>query len=255
VIGPTGEYVRTVKPEPRYLTAHFTGVFNDGGFMLANECCSPASFAYEPRRLTILRHEPNGRLADTLGVFPTSRMARRGLRTARAIGTPLFEPRTIVAAQNSNILVGDSRVMELKVIDGSGRLVRIIRWSGEQQQVTERDVEAYRRNLMAQARTGLDSSFVRMDTDPEIPVNSSFPAYQAIVISRALGVWVQQYGKPTDLRHQRWMVFDSVGRFGCNVELPPPFEVHEVGDSYVLGVEKDSLDVEEVRAYRIYSPQ
>jgi hypothetical protein len=53
---------------------------------------------------------------------------------------------------------------------------------------------------------------------------------------------------------RRWHVFDATGQMLGEVHLPPRFQVHEIGDDWILGVWRSELDVEHVRMYRIEKP-
>ncbi|MFQ6045196.1 MAG: hypothetical protein ACE5PT_02405 [Gemmatimonadales bacterium] len=47
----------------------------------------------------------------------------------------------------------------------------------------------------------------------------------------------------------RWWVFDDGGVLVARAELPFTFRATEITDEHVLGVERDSLEVEHVRLY------
>lgn len=49
----------------------------------------------------------------------------------------------------------------------------------------------------------------------------------------------------------RWTVYDLAGRPVGRLTTPARFEVHDQGQDWVLGVWRDSLDVEYVRSYRL----
>jgi len=73
----------------------------------------------------------------------------------------------------------------------------------------------------------------------------SVPAYSELLVDTAGNVWA----KAGDASGW-WFVFDSrqyVGR----VQLPPDLDVKQIGPGFVLGVQKDELDVEHVKAYQL----
>jgi hypothetical protein len=54
---------------------------------------------------------------------------------------------------------------------------------------------------------------------------------------------------------RNWMVFRPDGRWLGNVDMPPRFTVHEIGEAWVLGVWKDEYDVPFVRRYALVKPE
>ena len=66
-------------------------------------------------------------------------------------------------------------------------------------------------------------------------------------------LWVKEYSRPTDER-PRWSVFDREGRWLGTVETPDGFRVQQIGPDWILGVEKDELEVEHVRMYPLVKP-
>jgi hypothetical protein len=48
-----------------------------------------------------------------------------------------------------------------------------------------------------------------------------------------------------------WTVYDPEGRAIARIHLPENITVYDIGPDYVLGLEKDDLDVDHVRMYRV----
>ena len=86
-------------------------------------------------------------------------------------------------------------------------------------------------------------------------VADRFPAHGAIRIGRAGDIWVQEYMRPTD-GDQGWLVFDANGELECRVSVPfaETWDFFEIGVDYVLGLERDELEVEHVRRYSFSRP-
>ena len=49
--------------------------------------------------------------------------------------------------------------------------------------------------------------------------------------------------------HQR--LFDPSGRWITTLTMPVAFEIHDIGEDYILGVWKDDMDVEYVRMFSL----
>lgn len=73
--------------------------------------------------------------------------------------------------------------------------------------------------------------------------------FYQVDVTRDGGVWVslEEYSSETS----RWLVFDAEGHRRGLVTLPGPFQIHDIGAEYVLGVYRDENDVEFVRMYAL----
>jgi hypothetical protein len=81
------------------------------------------------------------------------------------------------------------------------------------------------------------------------------PTHSALAFDRTGRLWVENYRFPWDsLSERTWSVFNTTGEWLGDVEFPKPLRVFEIGDDYVVGVERDSDGVEYVKVYRIVKP-
>jgi hypothetical protein len=77
----------------------------------------------------------------------------------------------------------------------------------------------------------------------------TFPAYAPdIRIDAGLNLWVREV-TPPGIRRSRWSVFTTEGVFQGTLEMPSGLDVMDIGHDYVLGLERDHLDVEYVRKF------
>ncbi len=67
-------------------------------------------------------------------------------------------------------------------------------------------------------------------------------------------LWVRDYNRPGD-HSSRWSVFDSEGRFLGPIALPDGLMPLDIGDDYVLGLWRDTDDVDHVRMYDLVKPE
>jgi long-subunit acyl-CoA synthetase (AMP-forming) len=65
---------------------------------------------------------------------------------------------------------------------------------------------------------------------------------------------LQEYAIEADGPH-RWLVFDTAGSWLGTVDTPARFTLNEIGADYILGVVRDSLDVQYVQMYRLEKPR
>ncbi|MEE8116503.1 MAG: hypothetical protein V3T28_05275 [Gemmatimonadales bacterium] len=67
----------------------------------------------------------------------------------------------------------------------------------------------------------------------------------------ALGyLWVERFRRLGESQPE-WLVFEPEGRWLGTVETPPGIRVTEIGAEYVLGIDRDELDVERVLLYEL----
>jgi hypothetical protein len=83
---------------------------------------------------------------------------------------------------------------------------------------------------------------------------ASMPAHGNRMYPDADGnLWLQDYQFDPDAAFG-WNVFDPDGRWLGTVTTPPKFVVNEIGKDYLLGVWRDSLDVQHIRMYGLNKP-
>jgi hypothetical protein len=197
------------------------------------------------------RMDPTGRV-DTVGVFFSNQLfAYVGDRGTTLTGIP-FEPRAVYATEGEYLHYGSSLTYEIRTFTMGGDLVRIIRTRDENVPVTQNLIDAYK-----------DASLARI-TDPATlrsmearwavtPWPETLPAYADLMADAESNLWVADYLAPGD-EQPRWRVFDPEGRMLGTIETPIGFTIHEIGSDYLLGVERDELDVEKVVIYRLIKP-
>ena len=86
----------------------------------------------------------------------------------------------------------------------------------------------------------------------QLPTPTQAPTHSALSFDRAGRLWAENYRFPWDsLSKRTWSVFNTTGEWLGDVEFPKPLRVFEIGDDYVIGIERDSDGVEYVKMYRI----
>ena len=168
-----------------------------------------------------------------------------------------FTAHASVAVSANSLWYTDGVHFELRSYAPAGKLLSIVRVRRVPAPVTPKEIEAFRKGLLNEARTqpmrdtvfrskivAHTESVLKWLTFPK-----THPAYTALVTARNGEIWARQYGDST--LAQRWDLFDATGRFVGVVDVPVGIEVLEIGADYLLGRRKDSDDVETVCLYHL----
>ena len=246
----SGEWQRTVQPEPPQLFDPFlVVVLEDGSSVTAEFVIRARTPTLSLQEVTATLHSPNGELVDTVGVYPMGRYARLGEGLASIAVRPFFEATTSLDGAGRRIYAGDGSEAEVTVfelVDGRVRLASKVRWTPGDRTIREADVRAVK-ETMIQGSDGLPPAV--LETMLNRPVADRFPAFSRIVANRSGGFWVQRYPRPTNGEANHWLSFDTDGQFICEISLPP-VRIVDLGSDYLLAVRTTELDVEQIVMYR-----
>jgi len=122
-------------------------------------------------------------------------------------------------------------------------------------------VPDFNRPISAGQVTELRESLMSMDPSPErtrqvegffedVPLPDLAPAFGPIQVDPSGRVWLAEYQAVTNEPYD-WMVFSPDGHLLGRVEVPEGFQVAEIGDDYVLGIQRDEFDVPYVLRFRL----
>ncbi len=162
--------------------------------------------------------------------------------------------------------VASSATYETRRYGPSGDLQRISRVNGRAlpHNRPDRNVFEERRRLMVEAypksRT-LDDILPKWG---EFPVPEVEPVASQLIADDAGNVWIRSYPRSTGgyagfewdrlVEPESWTVFDPSGRWLGLVMIPSGVEVIRIQGDRLIGTQKDELDVEQVRVFRIRKP-
>jgi hypothetical protein len=153
----------------------------------------------------------------------------------------------LYALGDTAIHVVDTGACEVRSYDLRGRLQRIIRCGALGQPVNATDVDTIRERYIR----GVPPSLLEQEILPRldaVPFPDTKPVLSALRVDPAGRLWLRPYAQPVE-GPARWWVFDPDGGFAGVAETPAGLTVHALDTAAVLGVWRDELDVEYVRAY------
>ncbi|MGH7541537.1 MAG: 6-bladed beta-propeller, partial [Gemmatimonadota bacterium] len=254
--GPTGwELARSFT-----LDAHaerrfplYRGRFADGSLLVSARrvlADPPADGAVLRGTTTYLAYDTDGAPALVLGDFPnTPRYVRTTTRGGGVIEISFtdvpFEIGTRWAMGGDELFVAADASYEVRAIGPDGRVARILRRVVEPASVSPDLVE----HLVEEADDPERREWLReayAATTPE-----RVPAIDSLRADRDGHLWARRYRMPGAVTADRWDVFARDGRWLGEVRTPRALEVLAVGHDFVLGRERDELDVERVVVYEI----
>lgn len=230
------------------LAGFFFGVdfFPDGS--LLGVYAPPFDLRHEsPGRLTlplaVLRYDIHTLGTDTLGEVRGATSYVEGGTHPAVISVP-FSPEPVALAVDSLVYAGSGYSYEIRTYTVTGELRRILRLARPNPALTHEVIRRYVDRLTRRARGDAARRQIE-EQSAKTPYPETLPAYDEIVADSAGELWVSRY--PTAAGQANlWTIFDPAGRLIGDVSTPPGFSVFEVGSDYLLGVARDSLDVERV---------
>ncbi|HEX2166899.1 MAG TPA: hypothetical protein VHG09_06625, partial [Longimicrobiales bacterium] len=141
----------------------------------------------------------------------------------------------------------DSDRAEIRVLGMDGTPQRLVRWSAPQRAITQADIDEARERALAGVSEGGRPDIERMFAD--MPMPETMPEFAKLRVDRDGNMWVQRYRTEWDEGMSEWLIFDDDGRLTARAELPPTLTPTDIGSDYVLGIERDELELEYVRLY------
>jgi len=242
-----GTFGRQVRPSRQASNPSFLTVFDDGSFVVRDDRFDIPASGFADMEFTLVRYATTGGFADSAGTYYMGKIGALG--DVGMVGGPVFGPRGEAVGSAAGFWVADGREYEVRHYDREGSLLAIVRWSGPARSVEAEDVDALWSKRL-EGRTGDDRR--RTERMREVtPVAEEFPATFLLQVATDGRLWVQSYPRPRSRDSVTWWVFDEEGRMLAVAAIPMTFMITDIGDDVVLGVERDSLDIEHVRLYGI----
>jgi hypothetical protein len=166
-----------------------------------------------------------------------------------AISQPPFRKTTTFALDGDEILVATQDGPEILAYSGTdGRLTRIIRTGVETRPVTPEHIEAW---ISRQVENAPEEQRQEIRESIEaLPAGETIPAYGTIETDDLGYLWVADSDDRINPAGA-WSVYDPDGRLTARIHLPESIRLFQIGEDFIVGLERDDLDVEHLRVYRL----
>jgi hypothetical protein len=246
-----GEMTRLVSLAMEPPTLNAVGPLSDGTFLLmqlwgSRQVSQAATEGFRRDPLAWVTFDETGALVDTLGTFPGRELFIFEENGRGVMSTPPFARNSIGTARGDRVVVGDQKAFEFQELSASGELLRIIRIPGRVEEVTPQALAGYIESRLVGAPPEQHPS-IRQSLEA-MPTPETKPAYGGMLLDVLGNLWVSEWTHSPDLPRW-WTVFAREGQWLGQVEAPERFYPWLIGEDWVLGVERDALDVEYVVLY------
>ncbi|HEX6308470.1 MAG TPA: hypothetical protein VFZ69_09805 [Longimicrobiales bacterium] len=255
VLDAAGAHVRDFVPGGAGTRVNVVGRLEDGRLMGVGSAVIGESISsgFQRPDIAFLTLTPSGEVLDTLVTVPGSERTIHvegpgGRIESIMVVAPPFAKSTVYAATGDVLVVATQESPEIRVFGGDGALRRIIRTGTPMPAVTEAHLaavfERQREAMPAERRA-------QALTRPEWPdAGKVVPPFGAVEIDDAGNFWFADHDDYIRTPGT-WSVHDPDGRLIARVRLPERYRPMHIGTDFVLGVERDELDVEHVRLHRL----
>jgi hypothetical protein len=195
----------------------------------------------------LAHYDLDGNMLDSITRFPhNQRVVRRSGNLQTTLGLPYSATGQLVGTPDGFCYVFGIYA-EVRCYGLDGRLVRIARLAVNPEPVTTEDVASFWERELALRNERRVQAMRRMRDVMVFP--DYFPAFVDLEVDDQGRLWAQSYSHPGEPRVE-WLVFES-GRWVARLEVDPAFQLMAIRDERVIGVWRDDLGVESVRAYRL----
>jgi hypothetical protein len=153
---------------------------------------------------------------------------------------------------DSLIWYGQSSRFELRALDRTGEVRRIVRLARAPSSIRSADIDASLAAVRGDLeRQGASPNLIRRILESEFA--AAYPLHGPLLSARTGDLWVERFRNHIipDESPREWDIFDPEGRLRGSITLPAGFQVAEAGADYLLGVHADSIGVQRVRLYRL----
>lgn len=192
---------------------------------------------------------PQGVVLDTLRRELGQREYRIQTSDGYADARPMFPKEARFEGGASVLYGGSARRME---IDGvtqttSGLKRRIVRVPDYDLALSPAEVEAERKALL-----GPNPSAFNRQILSRIPAPTSRPAYDKLLVDSLGYLWAEvDKGLAHFDEPRSWNVFAPDGEWLGRLDVPPHFDVFEIGGNWILGDQQDSLGADHPEILRL----
>lgn len=259
VVGPDGEFARSVIPEPREghtmaaprvavasrLWVSAGGARFDGDSPPSGTTAPPVSFFFA---------RPDGAVLDSILSLPTAARLIQQNERGVSIWTVPFSVGAPMAGGGGRLVTADPSAPVWTARDSAGRVVQRVSFPSEARRLEDGDWAA---DLEVAVEGEDDPERIRAVTEAYEAMDrpGEWPILDEVILDGDGNVWIEAFQARVDQGEpSRWWVFTGDGRLLGRVSLPAGLEVQAISRDRIVGVATDELGVERIQLHRIRRP-
>lgn len=227
------------------------GRFNDGSLVVA-----PTSTLLGGEAAGVTRHaHPTIRLSpqgiDTLVIVPGFEYLTEISEYVSSLEIP-YARDAFAAVCGDRLFLGSNDRFEVTQHDPEGRMISILRLPPANVPITPAEAEELEQLVIAYLNPAPGRRARIQRLFREVPRPEFEPAFSGLLCDTEGNLWVAEWVSgfaPPQYTPRRWRVFRSDGRFLGAVEMPMSFRPYQIGSDFLIGLSRDSLEVEHVDLY------
>lgn len=249
-----GEYRPALAELP--MSLEVKGQLSEGRLLLARGASFiPADGAQGVQRqpVTAWVISRTGEQLASIGPFPGESVSlRAGANAGSTIRTPVpFGPSTLFGAAGDDVYVVNTDSFAVRTYSADGQLTRIARREHVPLALRPEDVAA---DIEARLEELPPVDWIREGSRKSlesVPVPQTIPAARAMHLDAEGYLWIEAGRRPGETQ-ATWSIFEPEGRWLGDLSLPASLHVLEIGGDYILGRDRDELDVQRVVLMRLH---
>jgi hypothetical protein len=184
---------------------------------------------------------------DSLGIFPALEQMsyKDGAETHTVI--PLFPADTRLGVGHDHVVIGDLGADSIFIYHLATRGRAWIKLPLRRESIPAPALAAARAKGCTWAS---GSALERCELGLQrLPAQTAYPVFRDIAVDSLGVVWVSTFPGPEAPDSSTWLAIDTTGRMVGSANLPSDLRISQIGESYILGIARDSVGVERVRHF------
>lgn len=253
---PNGELIKVVSHSPRIGPGMVAGRLSDGSFVVgqawsSSRIASAGESGLNRADVAYVTYSSTGALLDTIALVPGREVVLTVEDGRGVMGAAPFGRTAVHAVLDDQVVLGDQVEPELLVFNGDGSLTGVVRWAGEDLNVSARWEREWREARLADLP---DSERARGELElAEAVIPERRPAFGRLLPGEGRDVWVADYSLPGS-QPTRWTVVSLDAGAVATVVVHDAFRPLDVSGDRVLGVAIDRFGVPTVELRAVVRP-
>ena len=260
-----GEFGRVVRPQllfrppfgdyrPNESCCHFVGALGSGSLVFQFPAMTRLS-GLGPRsaRVPFVGTDGTGQVLDTLAVLTGGRSTPTPPGSRISLLEDHFSTRVTATTSSDALLVSEGRSFELREYTGGGRVTQIARYLKARTPTDSEKREAWLEILGQGLEVEGPSANPMADLILGGPFADSLPGITRILVDSDGNRWGEHWIPPV-VETPTYVVFAPSGEVLAEVLGRAGFVPYQVRDGYMVGVERDDLEVQYLARYQVVRP-